>query len=42
MMLNGALAKMINSTECLIFMNTPNSIKAQDVENENKTASPWI
>lgn len=42
MMLNGALAKMINSTEGLIFMNTPNSIKAQDVEDKAKTASPWI
>ena len=42
MILNGALAKMINSTECLIFMNTPNSIKARDTEDKDKTASPWI
>jgi len=42
MLLNGALAKMINSTECLIFVNTPNSIKAQDATDTSKTASPWI
>lgn len=42
MLLNGALAKMINKTECLFFINTPNSVNAQDVENPSKTASPWI
>ena len=42
MLLNGALAKMINKTECLIFLNTPNSIKIQDITEEAKTASPWI
>lgn len=42
MLLNGALAKMINSTECLIFLNTPNSIKAQEATDISKTASPWI
>lgn len=26
----------------LIFINTPNSVNAQDVENPSKTASPWI
>lgn len=39
---NGALAKMINKTECLFFVNTPNSVNAQDAENPSKTASPWI
>ena len=38
MLLNGALAKMINKTECLIFLNTPNSIKIQDITEEAKTA----
>lgn len=42
MLLNGALAKMIGRTECLIFLNTPNSIKTEDVTNGAKTASPWI
>lgn len=42
MLLNGALAKMINSIECLIFLNTPNSIKTQDATDVSKTASPWI
>ena len=42
MLLNGALAKMINKTECLFFVNTPNSVNAQDAENPSKTASPWI
>lgn len=41
-LLNGALAKMINSTECLIFLNTPESITARDVLDDDKTASPWI
>lgn len=42
MFLNGALAKMIGRAECLIFLNTPNSIKTEDVTNGAKTASPWI
>ena len=42
LILNGALAKMINHTECLIFVNTPNSIKLKDITDKSKTASPWI
>lgn len=42
LLLNGALAKMINSTECLIFINTPNSISMSDSTDNTKTASPWI
>ena len=42
MLLNGALAKMIDGTECLIFLNTPNSIKVNDTIIGVKTASPWI
>lgn len=42
LLLQGALAKMIDRCECLIFVNTPNSIKMTDVQNETNTASPWI
>ena len=42
LLLQGALAKMINRCECLIFLNTPSSIQITDVENETLTASPWI
>lgn len=40
MMLTTALAKMIDKTECLIFLNTPNSISCSDAID--KTKSPWI
>jgi hypothetical protein len=40
MMLSIALSKMIDNTECLFFLNTPNSIKVSDVINS--TESPWI
>lgn len=40
MLLNGALAKMIDDTECLFFINTPNSITVK--ESVDKTYSPWI
>ena len=39
--LMGALMKMIDNTECLIFVNTPNSMEASDIE-EDITRSPWI
>ena len=41
-MLSVALTKMIYNTECLFFLNTPNSIHTQDVVNKGKTLSPWI
>lgn len=41
MMLSTALMEMINSTECLLFLNTPKSIHLRDFE-ERKTKSPWI
>lgn len=41
MMLSGALTKMMDKTECLIFVNTPNSITTSDVVKD-KTKSPWI
>ncbi|MEI6554227.1 MAG: hypothetical protein WCL70_01410 [Paludibacter sp.] len=40
MMLSSALTNMIDNTECVIFLNTPNSITPEDVIN--KTFSPWI
>lgn len=39
-MLTTALNMMIDKTECLFFLNTPNSITASDVVF--KTESPWI
>lgn len=40
MMLATALAKMIDKTECVIFVSTPNSITPADAVQ--KTNSPWI
>ena len=42
MLLEGALAKMINACECLFFLNTPNSTSVTDLTNNNATSSPWI
>lgn len=41
MMLSTALAMMIDSTECLIFLNTPASITIEDAVS-NRTKSPWL
>ena len=41
-MLASALTKMLNNTECVIFLNTPNSIAPAGYSNANKTDSPWI
>lgn len=40
MMLSTALSMMIDKTECIFFLNTPNSITPDDVIS--KTESPWI
>lgn len=40
MMLSTALSMMIDKTECLFFLNTPNSITSHDVIS--KTKSAWI
>lgn len=40
MMLSTALLMMIDKTECLFFLNTPDSISSSDVIS--KTKSPWI
>lgn len=42
MMLSTALQKMIDKTECLIFLNTENSITSVPEEIRNTTLSPWI
>lgn len=42
MMLINALAEMIDNTECLMFFETPNSIKLKKMLHEVETASPWI
>lgn len=43
MMLQGALANMIDRTECIIFLNTPRSMVTDDeLRNESLTGSPWI
>lgn len=40
MMLNTALMQMIDNCECIMFINTPNSVKPDEVVN--KIVSPWI
>ncbi len=40
MMLSTALSMMIDNVECVIFLNTPNSVKPEDIIE--RTESPWI
>jgi len=40
MMLSTAIGMMIDSTECLIFLNTPHSITSEGAVD--KTQSPWL
>lgn len=42
MILQGALAKMINRCEALFFINTPRSLITSNLCDKNTTASPWI
>ena len=45
MLLNGALVKMIDSTECFIFVGTHNSLDldpSKIKDNEYSTYSPWL
>lgn len=43
MMLNCAIMKMIDTTECLMFLNTPESVVISDDITQNvKTSSCWI
>jgi len=40
LMLSNALNRMIDSCECIFFLNTPNSISS--IDSIEKTYSPWI
>lgn len=42
MMLINALVEMIDNSECLMFFETPNSIRLKKMLHEVETASPWI
>ncbi|MBO6301464.1 MAG: hypothetical protein J6N15_03395, partial [Ruminiclostridium sp.] len=42
MILLGALAKMINRCEALVFVNTPSSLNSSDIGDNSTTGSPWI
>lgn len=43
MMLSVALTRMIDSTECLFFLNTPQSVSPNlSIANQETTSSPWI
>ena len=41
-MLASALTKMLDNTECVIFLNTTNSIIPSTYYDSDKTDSPWI
>ncbi len=42
MILTTALTKMIDKTECLLFLNSDNSVNVNDKIEINYTKSPWI
>lgn len=42
LMLCSALSKIMDSCECLFFLNTPNSISSEDVVKNINTFSPWL
>ena len=42
MMLATSLTKMIDQCECIIFLNTPNSISCKGLIESDGTESPWI
>lgn len=42
MMLATSLTKMIDQCECIIFLNTPNSISCKGCIESDGTESPWI
>lgn len=42
LILNMALAKMINNTECFLFLNTDNSVYMKQSATSKETESPWI
>ena len=42
MMLATSLTKMIDQCECIVFLNTPNSISCKGCIEKEGTESPWI
>lgn len=42
MILAMALAKLIDRTECLFFLNTPNATQTSDAIDQPQTHSPWL
>lgn len=42
MMLNAALVEMLDKSECVIFVGTPNSLEKVEDIITNNTLSPWI
>lgn len=42
MMLTSALMRLIDSTECVFFLNTPNSTTTDKHLSEQTTESPWL
>ena len=42
MILQSALAKMMDRSECVLFLNTPNSININELDHEETTSSPWL
>ena len=41
-LLNSSLTKMIDKTEILLFLDSPNSLNFNEAINTNSTYSPWI
>lgn len=42
MMLASALSEVLDNSECILFLNTPQSICYNELTKTNQTASPWI
>lgn len=42
MLLTAALTKMIDKTECIMFLNTPKAIHMNKIKSTPSTFSPWI
>jgi hypothetical protein len=42
LMLATSLTKMMDNCECLLFVNTPNSLDASSIISDSKTFSPWL
>lgn len=43
MMLSVALANMLDACDCILFLNTPNSIlPSETINSPDQTGSPWI